>query len=188
MGKKILFVAFSVGLVNRSYALMSLLLSASPGSHDLVSLIANAFAVNLFLTGIFAFPGFVFPTHKAIGSAYYKIQNPDSVMRIYRALGVRFFRAALMIAFWGRKTNRLKYFDGTRGGIENLIYQSKQSEFGHLGAFVSVLIASSVLFFIGHLLLAAVATIFNVLGNLYPLILQRHHRARINRLLARRAL
>ncbi|WP_394330522.1 hypothetical protein [Psychroflexus sediminis] len=41
-----------------------------------------------------------------------------------------------MFVFWGKKKNKQKYFDGTKSGLENLDYQTKQSEFGHLAALV----------------------------------------------------
>jgi hypothetical protein len=57
-----------------------------------------------------------------------------------------------------KEENRTKYFDGRKSGLANLAYQSRQSEFGHLGAFLVMTGAA--------------------------LILQRHHRMRIDKLRA----
>jgi hypothetical protein len=98
-------------------------------------------------------------------------------------MGVQYFKYLLILFFWGRKKNRKKYFDGSKKGFENLIFQSKQSEIGHLGAFVSIFIVSVLLLLKGYLLLVLFMTIINVIGNVYPILLQRHHRARVGRIL-----
>ena len=93
------------------------------------------------------------------------------------------FRKVIMIFFWGIKKNRMKYFNGTKGGLQNLIYESKQSEFGHLGSLL-VILPVSILFLIkGYLFYAIITSIFNVIGNLYPIILQRYHRIRVEKIL-----
>ncbi len=59
-----------------------------------------AFLVNLFVTGVFAFPGFVFPTHRLLGKSYYKLRNTKLLQRIYRIMGVSVFRKLLLVLFW----------------------------------------------------------------------------------------
>jgi len=87
-----------------------------------------------------------------------------------------------MITFWGKEKNRLKYFDGTRRGIQNFVYQTKQSEFGHLAALLVTTVLSLVLAFRGYEMIAAIASVINLIGNLYPILLQRHHRMRLGKL------
>jgi hypothetical protein len=144
--------------------------------------VLNSLAATASITGVFSFVGFVFPTHKFFGSRYYKIRNPQLLIMIYKLLGISFFRKGIIFFFWGSKKNRAKYFNGTKGGLQNFIYQSKQSEFGHLGSLL-VIIPVSILFMTkGFLLYAVVITVFNVFGNLYPIILQRYHRIRIEKI------
>jgi cytochrome b len=141
-----------------------------------------AFLLNLFGTGIFAFIGFGFPTSRLLPNKYYIIAHPATLKQWYRYLGVEGFRRALMITFWGQEKNRLKYFNGTRKGIQNFVYQTKQSEFGHLGALVLIAILSLILAGWHFYLMAAISTLINLIGNLYPVLLQRHHRMRLGSL------
>ncbi len=97
-------------------------------------------------------------------------------------MGVRFFRKALLFFFWGFKKNRKKFFNGTKEGIKNFRFQSRQAEFGHLAGLILTLLGTLTLLVYGHFLLAFYMTLINVIGNLYPIILQRHHRARIQRI------
>ncbi|MCP4124874.1 MAG: hypothetical protein GY751_24290 [Bacteroidetes bacterium] len=99
--KKILFTLFAIFLLWQSFELVSGLIQSEV--LDVGKSLVNAFMINLYITGIFAFPGFVFPTHKLIGSAYYKLRNPKVLMKMYRMLGVSYFRWLLLVVFWGRK-------------------------------------------------------------------------------------
>ncbi|MGB0425234.1 MAG: hypothetical protein ACPGED_12965, partial [Flavobacteriales bacterium] len=92
---------------------------------------------------------------------------------------------ALMFFIWGKAKNRKHFFDGTKTGLKNFIYQSKQSEFGHILAFILVQACALIVAIKGNLLLLAITTAINVIFNLYPVILQRHHRARIQAVMAR---
>ena len=105
-----------------------------------------AYIIALFGTGIFAFVGFAYPTSKLIGRSYYRLRNPKQLQFWYRLLGLAYFRKFLMLFFWGSKKNRKKYFNGTRTGI----YQTHQSEFGHLGALFLVAFTNMYTFYLGY--------------------------------------
>ena len=180
--KKILFLCFSAFLIYQSYDLMNDLFSSKPEDLNTKETLFVSFLINLFITGVFAFPGFVFPTNRILPSNYYKLKSTSSLMKVYRILGIPIYRNILLILFWGKEKNRKKYFNGTKSGLENFIYQSKQSEFGHFSAFVCILLISLVLLAKGYFLLVLITTFINIIGNLYPLILQRYHRLRIEKL------
>lgn len=181
MLKKILFPIVSLFLAFRSFELCNALLSQSEFESFGFNLLWG-FLLNLFVTGVFAMVGFAYPTHKVLPASYYQIKNAESLKKWYNLLGVKYFRIGLMFAFWGHKKNRAKYFNGTKSGIQNFIYQTKQSEIGHLLAFV-VLVFLSLLFLInGQWKLSMVVFLINFIGNFYPVILQRHHRIRIDKL------
>ncbi len=146
-----------------------------------------AFLLSIFITGVFAIVGFAWPTSKIFPRSFYTLKNAGILKKTYRILGVDLFRKALLIFFWGRKKNRKKYFDGTRKGLQNFIYQSKQSEFGHFASFVSIALVSFLFLAKGMFLLVAFLTLINVIGNFYPVILQRYHRLRIDKLQSRLA-
>lgn len=182
-GKKILFSVFAIFLGFQSWKLLLIILVYRDENNMMLpeSLI-YAFLINLFLTGVFAFPGFVFPTHRLLPKAFYLVSNPVLVTKLYTWFGVKHFRILLMLAFWGKQKNKEKFFDGTRNGIDNLIYQSKQSEFGHLAPLVLISGLSGLFVLHNLFLLAAITMIINIIGNFYPILLQRHHRMRIQKL------
>lgn len=144
-----------------------------------------AFLLSMFITGVFAIVGFAWPTSQIFPLSFYALKNPGILKKAYHILGVDLFRKALLIFFWGQQKNRKKYFDGTRNGLQNFIYQSKQSEFGHFASFITTILTSLILLTKGMCLLVGFLTLFNVIGNFYPVILQRYHRLRIDKLQGR---
>ena len=178
--KKILFPLFSVFLLYQTYSFLNIDFRSQALSQFWQFVIA--FIFNLFLTGIFAFTGFVFPTHKLLPAGYYKIYDPRLLKKCYSFLFVGVFRKMLLLFFWGNHKNRKKYFKGTKTDIENLIYQSKQSEFGHFMPFVLSFFLSFHFLNQGLTFAFFMSMLVNIIANLYPVILQRHHRMRINRI------
>ncbi len=141
-----------------------------------------AFVLNLFITGIFALLGFAYPTSNLLPSAYYRIRQPEKLARMYRLLGVEQFRWLLLRFFWGKQKHRKRYFDGTKAGLQHFEMQTRQSEFGHLAAFVAIAVVSVFVLYRGHVAIFGFTTLINVVGNFYPIVLQRHHRIQIGRL------
>lgn len=180
--KKVLFPIFSLFLAFQSFQLLRYLIRVDPDSFSHFQIFIVSFILTLFITGIFAFIGFAYPSHKMLPKGYYSIKNPTLLAGIYKNIGVAYFRIFLMITFWGKKNNRKKYFNGTKQGLHNFIYQTKQSEFGHFGALVFIGIASIFLLINGHFYIFAWVTLFNILGNYYPIVLQRFHRIRIEKI------
>ena len=181
--KKILFPIFSLLLVWQTVEILKQVMASAPNDFSTRETLLVAFLLALYSTGIFAFTGFAYPTGNSLPAAYYKIKNPKRLKKVYQLLGVRYFRVLLLVFFWGHKKNARKYFDGTRNGLQNFIYQAKQSEFGHMAAFVLIVVFTLLLFVTGYVVLAGMLMLYNVLGNLYPVILQRYHRSRIIRLI-----
>lgn len=183
--RTILFTVFSIFLGYRTIELMENVLVGGTKDFNQLESLTIAFLLSLFVTGVFAFLGFVYKTNLLLPNSYYTIQYPKLLSKMYRVLGVEYFRSILMFTYWGKKQNRIKYFDGTKNGIQNLIFQSKQSEFGHAGAFVLISILSLILLYKGYQRVFLIAVVFNTIGNLYPVILQRNHRMRIQKIKAR---
>lgn len=181
--KKTLFPLFSLFLLYRSYKLLEYLLAIEDNSLTVFGSAMFAVLLSMFVTGTFAFVGFAYPTNAVLPSSYYTINNPKLITSFYDRLGVKYFRMILMLTFWGTKKNRKMFFNGTKAGIENFVYMTKQSEFGHLGAFIVLLILSIILLIQKHYLLVSVLSVINVIGNFYPIVLQRFHRMRVVRVL-----
>lgn len=180
--KKIIFPLFSIFLLWQTIEIIRQLNNSQPSDITGGSVLFVAFLINLYITGFFAFPGFVYPSNKFLPRGYYQIKNPKWLKKTYLILGVKYFRFFLVIFFWGKKNNQKKYFDGRKGGLQNLIYQSKQSEFGHFASFVFILAVSVFMIFKSFFLLALFTSMINLIFNLYPVILQRMHRMRIDRI------
>lgn len=182
LAKKILFPLLSLFLLYQSWDIISFIDKISPKPILGIEAFLLAFFINLCITGIFAFTGFAYPTHRILPKVYYEIQAPKRIKSMYKLMGVRIFRFLLMLFFWGRKGQREKYFDGKRSGLKNLVYQTKQSEFGHFAAFVVLMLCSIYFTIAEQYHLAFWAFLINFIGNFYPVILQRYHRARIQHL------
>lgn len=177
--KKIAFPLIALFLAYRAVELMSVLLAwDEAGYGSIMNTILAAF-MTMLVTGVFAFVGFAYPTHRLLPGSYYRIHHAGALKQLYRGLGVEYFKVLLLLMFWGRKKYRKRYFNGTREGLENFIFQTKQSEFGHLGAFIALLIIAIILAVDGNSMAALVISIINVIGNFYPIVLQRFHRIRI---------
>jgi len=177
MIKKILLSIASIFLILQSFNLLSLIQNIEIESVPVIFLIA--WILNIFITGIFAFLGFAYPTQKLFPLSYYVIHNSKRLKAVYKFMRIDLFRKFLLATFWKSKGMRKKYFDGKKSGLPNLIKQSKKSEIGHLLPFI-VLSFLSIYFLLLKLFVLSIFTmLWNVLGNLLPIILQRHHRMRI---------
>lgn len=141
--------------------------------------------MNLVATGMFAFVGFSFPTSRLLPNSYYHVKNKNLNDQIYYFLGVHFFRKFLLLTFWKSKTKMKSFFNGTKSGLEAFMFSSKQAEFGHLGAFVFIQVYGVLMSLKGNVLLVFSLTIINVIFNLYPILLQRKHRIRIQKILSK---
>ena len=177
MIKKIILSLASIFLIWQSYDLLIILDKLEMDSWGFLFFIA--FLINLYITGIFAFTGFAFPTQKLLPTSHYKVNNPKRLKKTYKVLKVNVFRKMLLATFWKSKKQRSKYFNGKKDGIANLEEQSMKSEFGHLIPFIIICIISIYLFVIGAIVLGIFTLLINLIANLYPIILQRHHRMRI---------
>lgn len=144
--------------------------------------IGAAVFLNLCITGIFAFAGFALPTERLFPNSYYHVYKPKLLKKICKLMNIDAFRAFLLATVWRNRDQQKKYFDGTKSGIDNLIVQSKKSEFGHLIPFILILLLSAYVLYLGKWKIALTTTLINVIFNLYPIFLQRHHRMRIQRL------
>lgn len=140
-----------------------------------------AFLANLFILGAFAFAGFAWPTYRLLTVKYYRIKSPKTLQNLSEKVGVPLFQKFLLATFWRDKKQRKNYFDGTKTGIKNWLIESKKSEFGHLIPFLILTGLSIWSVFSGNIQLAFLTQFMNVFANLYPVLLQRTHRARIQK-------
>ena len=175
--KKIFFIAASAFLVKLSLNLFPGLSNIDTKSP--VALFFLAFLINLFITGVFAFAGFALPTQKLMPPSYYKIRKARKLKKYFKILKVNLFRNFLLATFWREKNQQKSFFDGTREGIAHMETETRKAEFGHLIPAILISITVIYLIVLGQYLLAAFTLFLNIIGNIYPVILQRHHRMRI---------
>ncbi|WP_127844802.1 glycosyl-4,4'-diaponeurosporenoate acyltransferase CrtO family protein [Psychroflexus aestuariivivens] len=168
MIRKILLSLASLFLIWQSYKLLSSLDQFIFESWWLNVLIG--WLINLFITGIFAFFGFAFPTYKIFPESYYNVYNSNNLTKVYQTLNVDLFRKFLLATLWKSQKQRQKYFNGKKEGLPNLIKQSKKSEFGHLIQFIILCIVSFYMLAIHAYKLTVCTFLINVIGNFYPII------------------
>lgn len=183
MLKKILFTVMSIFLIWQSYKLIFGIHHMETDNLGIVIFVG--WIINMFITGIFAFMVFAYPAQRLLPKTYYHIYEPKQLTKWCKRLKMDWFRKFLLLTFWRNKERQKGYFDGTIKGMENLIMQSQKSEFGHVLPLIIIDLVCIYLFAIGMYKLAIATILFNVLGNFYPILLQRHHRMRIQRIKAR---
>ena len=138
--KKTLFSIATIFLIWQSHDLLRNIEKFEINSWG--KIIFVAWIINLFITGIFAFSGFAFPTQKLLSKSYYKIYHPKRLKKIYETLRVNLFRQMLLATLWKSQKQRKKYFNSKENGISNLEEQSMKSEFGHLIPLIIICIVS----------------------------------------------
>jgi hypothetical protein len=180
--KRILFTIAAGFLAYQSYTFLTHLEELQ--FESIFGNIFLAWVLNMFITGVFAFLVFAWPASRILPESYYIIQNPNRLNRIFQVTGGELYRKFLLMTLWRNKEQQKRYFNGKKEGLRHLDFQSRQSEWGHMIPFVILLITSILLFKEKIYLLGGWVLIFNVLGNFYPVLLQRHHRMRIQRLLS----
>lgn len=176
-------VLVSLFLAWQSVVAFNVLMEVRPKSWVLTAFVAWAF--NMAVTGAFAIAGFVLPTYRLVPQGYYRVSRPELLRAIYQKLRVDLFRRALLATLWKDRSKRRRYFDGSASALGHLDTQSRLAEFGHTIPFVLLTAASCAWAFAGAVWLGAATLTFNVLGNLYPAVLQRHHRMRLQALRSR---
>ncbi len=181
MVKKIIFILFSLFLVRQSFNMINGIADQEPLNH-LGPAMFFSWLLSLYITGIFAFAGFALPTQKLMPESYYKIRNRKKLIKYYKLLRVDIFKKLLIKFFYGKPKNKKAYFDGKRSGFYHFIINTKKSEFGHLMPFMVISILMVYLLFHEKYFFAFGLLFFNIIGNFYPIMIQRHHRARLARM------
>ena len=116
-------------------------------------------------------------------SSYYDPKSWERSGEIYRYLGVDFFRKLLVWIGWEKLIRKSSPIEKNTKALVHLHYQTKRSEIDHLIILIIVL-AFNVFVAIQYGILKSMSLlILNVILNLYPILLQRYNRPRIERAL-----
>ena len=120
---------------------------------------------------------FIFNTFKQLRlpPKYYKIRKIENE-KFYDNLFVSSFQLILVKSFF-RHLNKRVYLKGRKKEyIETFYKETKQSETSHLFSLVITLFIQGLYLYYGEFLLFVYLTVFSVLFNLYPALLQRKNR------------
>lgn len=174
----ILTIAFAV----ISYFLIKAILLNDSLSQNSLLVLFFSFGIYGSITTAFAYMNSTFKIYKMMGN-YYSVSNTQLWLRLSQIFGIQIFRNIILLFYWGKRGNRKKYFSGGKSGVHQLIRNSQKAEFGHIGSFVVLILASLILGYKEHIQYALTILILNVFGNVYPILLQRYNRIRAQKIL-----
>ena len=116
-----------------------------------------------------------------LSSPYFNEKVWERGGRIYTFIGVNFYRKLLVWTGWESLNKKSNPIERDTEILKNLHYRTKQSELGHLIIFVIVLIFNILVAFKYGFPKSLWLFTLNLLLNLYPILLQRYNRPRIER-------
>ncbi len=114
-------------------------------------------------------------------SNYYHEKSWEKGGKIYRFLGINFFRKLLVWIGWEKLNKKSNPVETNTKALTHLHYRTKQSELGHLIILIIVLGFNIFVAYKFGILKSLWLLILNILFNLYPILLQRYNRPRIER-------
>lgn len=138
-----------------------------------------AWALNfLLMLGVFAFTEAL---KGQLTSSYYGEKAWERRGKIYEFLGINYFRKFLVLIGWEKVTKKSAPVEKSAEALGNLLYQTKKAELGHL--IVLIIVLGFTLFVAVKFGIRASAwlLVLNILLNLFPVLLQRYNRPRIER-------
>jgi len=115
-------------------------------------------------------------------SSYFNEKAWERRGKIYESLGINFFRKLLVGIGWERHvTKKSNPVERNTKALINLHYQTKHGELGHLIVLNIVFGFTIFVAFKFGVLQSLWLLILNIILNLYPVLLQRYNRPRIER-------
>jgi hypothetical protein len=113
-------------------------------------------------------------------SGYYSIRAFEHDGTAYERLGIRLFKRLVRRGPLAWLNPRLRYpNEPTPSALQRLDGEMRRSEAGHVAVFATVCIGAGISLLAGSWPAAAWLMLFNVPFNLYPVILQRYNRLRL---------
>lgn len=153
------------------------LLSISMRLHSL----AFAWGLNFLLM----FWVFIFmETHSnALNSSYYTSRIWERKGQLYEYCGIHLFRKLLVVIGWEKLHKKSNPVEKSSTALQLNLIKTKKAEIGHLMIFLIVLLVTLMVIATSGLRSAMWLIVLNILLNLYPVLLQRYNRPRIERAL-----
>lgn len=119
----------------------------------------------------------------SLKSSYFESHSIEEGGKIYKYLGVHFFRKFLVLSGWERSRIKETPIKKSLILLEYYEYRTRTSEFGH--AIIAIIIALiSVYVFMAYSFRETIwLIVFNIGLNIYPIIVQRYNRPRVRRVI-----
>ena len=114
-------------------------------------------------------------------SDYYLEKSWEKKVKIYEAFGINWFRKLLVIIGWEKLNKKANTVEKNLQALVHLEYRTKQSELGHIIIFFIVLAFTIYVAITFGIKESVSLIILNILLNLYPVLLQRYNRPRLQK-------
>jgi hypothetical protein len=172
------FVLIGLYLIIFYLGLFFVKIVLNSASYLVAILCAFVLVWNLMLVGFL-----LFQTYKNIRlpKTYYRPKAFES-KQLYEFLGIRFFQYCLVHSFFRHMNPRVYLKNKGRHYLEVYFEETKQSETSHIFSGIVTGVVQ-IYFFIAQEWVAGVSlTVFSIIFNLYPFMLQRYNRLSLNRI------
>ena len=114
-------------------------------------------------------------------SDYYLEKTWEKKGKIYEAFGINWFIKLLVILGWEKLNKKANPVEKNLQALVHLEYRTKQSELGHIIIFFIVLAFTIYVAITFGIKESLSLFILNILLNVYPVLLQRYNRPRLQR-------
>lgn len=114
-------------------------------------------------------------------SSYYNQKSWERKGKIYEVLGINIFRKLLVLIGWEKLNKKANPIEKNTNALIHLQYRTKQSEFGHTIILFIVLGFTIFVVYRYGIKESLSLVLLNILLNLYPILLQRYNRPRLER-------
>ena len=141
-----------------------------------------AFLLNWMVMSWVAFLGGALKVSIPIPDGYFVIRGWESSGRFYSLLGVRLFKRLLVRGPFSGLNSKIHY-SGDRSSLKQLLGPMRDAEAAHLLVFLIVALAAGYAGVMGWWDLVVQLLSLNILLNIYPIMVQRLNRARLDRIL-----
>lgn len=170
--------------MKKTFILISITIAAIASIFALVHFMrmdsfAFAWALNFVL--MIWVSAFIEAQKSRLTSSYYDEKPWEQRGKIYEYIGINIFRKLLVLVGWEKVIRKSHPIEKNTQALINLHDQTKKSELGHLIIWFIVLGFNVFVAFKFGAQKASWLLILNVLLNLYPVLLQRYNRPRIER-------
>lgn len=116
-------------------------------------------------------------------SSYFEPKSWENGGRIYKSLGVGFFRKLLVWVGWEKITKASNPVKRNVATIQQMEYKTRQSEMGHGIIFLMVLVLTLIVAIQEGIIQALWLFFLNIVLNAYPMAVQRYNRPRLLRII-----